>query len=389
MLRFYKKALLALLAAFIVSALLTYICVQRTFTSAVLLPSGDSQFNWQAAVETDVYQGGQSAAVLQDDRFSLDFSMQISDAVQYPFASVALQFNGVNGQPEPVDLTRFSEISFSVKCSPANVILFSVLTFEEGVSRSGDYLSYRSPNSYFSCDPQWSQVTLDLTRLETPQWWLEQFNLKLSMTDYQLNQVPKLVFGSSYQSPPSVESRVQINGLTLKGRDWFYLYLLAAILVLRWLAVAVGLWREHARALTQSLRLKLQQDRPLVAYQQLSVEPRSDVEKDTIVRYLATEYANSDLNLDAVVQGTGVGRTKINNILKSELGYTFTGYLNKLRLTEAARLLSQGGDSNVSEIAYSVGYKNVSYFNKLFKEEYGCTPKSFKGIYKSSTADKQ
>jgi len=75
-----------------------------------------------------------------------------------------------------------------------------------------------------------------------------------------------------------------------------------------------------------------------------------------------------------------ISRTKINDILKAELGFTFTSYLNKLRLTEAARLLAEKEDANIAEIAYSVGYKNVSYFNKLFKEEYGCTPKSFKSL---------
>jgi len=34
----------------------------------------------------------------------------------------------------------------------------------------------------------------------------------------------------------------------------------------------------------------------------------------------------------------------------------------------------------VAEIAYAVGYRNVSYFNKLFKEEYGCTPKTFRKL---------
>ena len=59
---------------------------------------------------------------------------------------------------------------------------------------------------------------------------------------------------------------------------------------------------------------------------------------------------------------------------------TFTGYVNKLRLTEAARLLSENSGAAILEIAYSVGYANVSYFNKLFKEEYGCTPKVFRSI---------
>ena len=41
--------------------------------------------------------------------------------------------------------------------------------------------------------------------------------------------------------------------------------------------------------------------------------------------------------------------------------------MKKLRLTESARLLIENPAATVSEVAYSVGYGNVSYFNKLFK----------------------
>jgi AraC-like DNA-binding protein len=118
----------------------------------------------------------------------------------------------------------------------------------------------------------------------------------------------------------------------------------------------------------------------LVAYQQLTVEPHRDKDKSAILHFMATNYSNADLSLEPMAASIAVSRTKINDILKAELGFTFTGYLNKLRLTEAARLLAEKEDANIAEIAYSVGYKNVSYFNKLFKEEYGCTPKTFKSI---------
>jgi AraC-like DNA-binding protein len=155
----------------------------------------------------------------------------------------------------------------------------------------------------------------------------------------------------------------------------------AVFLFVLWTIAGVWLFRQHTRALTESLKRKIQQDRPLVAYQQLSVEPKRDKDSDAILRYLTTEYANPELNLEALVNAIGVSRTKINDILKAELGFTFTGYLNKLRLTEAARLLSESKDVSVGEIAYSVGYKNISYFNKLFKEEYGCSPKVFRNVY--------
>ena len=105
------------------------------------------------------------------------------------------------------------------------------------------------------------------------------------------------------------------------------------------------------------------------------------------MRLLATRYADSELDLDTVVSETGVNRNKVNEILKAEMGYTFTGYLNKLRLTEASRLLVENTNASIAEIAYSVGYKNSSYFNRLFKEEYHCTPKAFREVFKKEAPD--
>jgi AraC-like DNA-binding protein len=99
-----------------------------------------------------------------------------------------------------------------------------------------------------------------------------------------------------------------------------------------------------------------------------------------VLKYIATNYTNPELELESVVAGTGANRNKVNELLKTELGMTFTGYVNKLRLTEAARLLTEKSTATVAEIAYSVGYANVSYFNRLFKEEYGCTPKAFRTL---------
>ena len=103
-------------------------------------------------------------------------------------------------------------------------------------------------------------------------------------------------------------------------------------------------------------------------------------EKAAIVRFIATHYANAELDLDQVAAGANVNRDKINDVLKSELGMTFTSYLKKLRLTEAARLLTDQASATVAEIAYSVGYANGSYFSRLFKEEYGCAPKAFRSL---------
>lgn len=378
--QFYNRALIALLCLSVVSGALGYLCVSKTFLQVTLLPDGQAKLRWQTEPQTDAYQGGSSQLKIADDTFSLNFNFTLTPQAQYPFAAVNFVFISDEAKAELVDLSAFDKILFSAKCSPANTLSFALLTFDEQVSTAGDYLSYRSPSTFFSCNSQWREIELDLTRLETAQWWFTMFKVDLARKEYKLNKVAKLSFGSSVQTPMNTDANVQLSEITLIGHNWFYLYLFGALMLLLWGAYAFWFFRQHTRTLVRELHNKIQRDRPLIAYQQVSVEPLRDKDRSAILHFMATQYANADLSLDAMASEIGVSRTKINDILKSELGFTFTGYLNKLRLTEAARLLAQAEDANIAEIAYSVGYKNVSYFNKLFKEEYSCTPKIYKSL---------
>jgi AraC-like DNA-binding protein len=277
-------------------------------------------------------------------------------------------------------LSKYSTVTFVARCAPVNALIFGIATFDENISRPGEFLTYPSPLTFFSCSEGGTQVALDLTRLTIPQWWFESQKLDLSHQAYELTRVGKLFFGTSQQSPHNVASHAEISEVTLHGRDYRYLHALAVLLPASWLAFGVWFFRAHARALAASLDCKLKKDLALAAYRQLTLEPYRDREKAAILRFIATNYTNAELDLDGVAAATGTNRNKINEVLKTELGMTFTSYLNKLRLAEAARLLTENGAATVAEVAYGVGYGHVSYFNKLFKEEYGCTPKAFRTL---------
>lgn len=377
---FYHKALLGLLCLLAASFILGYACVHSSYLQLSLVAVEQSDFRWRAESSSDANRGGRSVISVNDNHFSLQFDFTVAKQAEYPFVAAELVFIDQSDKPKLVDLTAYNSISFRAKCSPANTLTFAAMTFDENVSVADDLLTYRAPSAFFSCSPKSDHIEIDLTRLAIPQWWFDMFKLELSKQDYKLNKVPKLSFGSTFQSPTEVASRVQLDEIMLNGRDWRYIYLLTVLLVLSWGSYLYWLFRLHTQMLSRDLQDKMQKDRPLVAYQQLSVEPHRDKEKAAILRFMATEYANPELDVDTIVSAIGVNRTKVNDILKAELGFTFTSYLNKLRLTEAARLLAEKDEANVAEIAYSVGYKNVSYFNKLFKEEYGCTPKIFKTL---------
>ncbi|WP_087938814.1 AraC family transcriptional regulator [Algoriphagus faecimaris] len=58
---------------------------------------------------------------------------------------------------------------------------------------------------------------------------------------------------------------------------------------------------------------------------------------------------------------------------------TFTQYLLQLRINEAQKLL-QETDLGIAEIAFRVGFENLSYFNRTFKKITGLTPRDFKPL---------
>ena len=379
---FYKRALLAGFWLLVASLILGYICLQLSYLSLSLLPAGESSLLWKAAPSWGVRPDGPATLQIREDRQRLRFDFSVAPSPEQIHAAVDLRFQDRKGKPVDVDLSRYSSISLLVRCSPSNTLLLSVLTLEEQVRRPEDYLRYRMPGGHFYCTDEESLVELDLTRLETPFWWYEVSKLNLSRQAYKLDRVPKMSFSSTVQSPMGVKSTVEISEMVLHGRDRRYLFLLGVILVLGWGGFGAWFSLRYARAMIEDVKGKLQKDLPFVAYQQLSLKPHRDKEKTTVLQFLATNYADPELDLDRVVQLTGVNRNKINDVLKAELGFTFSGYLNKLRLTESARLLAEQDSATIQEIAFSVGYANVSYFNRLFKEEYGSTPKAFRSACK-------
>ena len=55
----------------------------------------------------------------------------------------------------------------------------------------------------------------------------------------------------------------------------------------------------------------------------------------------------------------------------------FTVFLRDFRISHAKRLL-KGTDRKVYEIAREVGYADSKYFNRVFKEKVGVSPREFR-----------
>ncbi len=67
----------------------------------------------------------------------------------------------------------------------------------------------------------------------------------------------------------------------------------------------------------------------------------------------------------------------LSDLLKQESGKTALEHIHIYLISEAKNRL-MGEDKSVSEIAYALGFENMSYFSKLFKKEVGLSPNVFK-----------
>jgi AraC-like DNA-binding protein len=378
---FYKKALAALILHLLADALVAWFCIHQSDLSAPLIPRQRGGVHWSIVTTTDAALGGTSAIrILAPGRQSLRFHFRVTGAATYPFVSTDLLLEDGRGNAAPADLSRYTTVTFVAKCAPANSLQFAMPLFDASVSKPGEYYTYPAPTSYFSCSEQGTPVSLDLTRLTIPPWWFDLYKIDPSRQTYQLDQVAKFMFGTSPSSPRERDSLVEISDLALRGRDDRYLAALAVILVMGWSAFGFWFLRAHSRALIADLESRLRRDLCFVAYRQLTLEPFKDKEKAAILQFIGAHYTDPELDMGAVTARIGVDREKINQVLKTEFGLTFTGYVNQLRLTAAARLLTDKDSKPIADIAHAVGYANIPYFNKLFKEEYGCTPRAFRSL---------
>ncbi len=79
------------------------------------------------------------------------------------------------------------------------------------------------------------------------------------------------------------------------------------------------------------------------------------------------------VDVKAVSSGMLMSRTSLYRKIKAITGLNINQYITKIKLDRAVILL-KSGEYNISQAAFEVGYSNVKYFRKLFKEQFGKLP---------------
>lgn len=95
-----------------------------------------------------------------------------------------------------------------------------------------------------------------------------------------------------------------------------------------------------------------------------------------ITEAIEAHMIDSDFNVTTLQEIVGMGGKQLYRKLKAMTGKTPVEYIRDIRMHKAALMLKEGKFS-VSEVMYTVGFSNSSYFSKCFSKAYGTTPTEY------------
>lgn len=95
------------------------------------------------------------------------------------------------------------------------------------------------------------------------------------------------------------------------------------------------------------------------------------------VSFVDTHY-NQDISMDQAAKAAMLSPSYFRYLFKQMTGRTFTEYLNNLRINKAIDLLVTRNDIQIIDICYESGYHNVNYFNRIFKQITGVSPRFYR-----------
>ena len=175
------------------------------------------------------------------------------------------------------------------------------------------------------------------------------------------------------ESPDKYDIReitVVIPPLFLLSSTAIWIYMLLAIVFF----IGLLLWREKT-ILTKHLSAE---EKIKVGTEGIDLKDQKDIDfMNAQLDWLEQHCCEPDLKPDALIKQSGMTRTIYFNQIKALTGLTPKEFIADFRYKKSQKLLSDG-TKTVSEVAYSIGFNDVSDFIAFFTQKAGCDPHEYR-----------
>lgn len=108
----------------------------------------------------------------------------------------------------------------------------------------------------------------------------------------------------------------------------------------------------------------------------MELKSSDEILLEKIIHFINENINNPDLNVEMIANTIGLSRVHLYRKLKELTNQSASDLIRNIRLKQAADLLSSKQIS-IAEVAYAVGYSNMSTFSTNFKNLYGVPPRKY------------
>lgn len=268
-----------------------------------------------------------------------------------------------------VDISDYDHLIISFDESTTEEYMVIILQlFTDGFSSLQDRMTWRYFSKELPIKEKQKKFAIPLKEFETPLWWFNQYKINeaaLGKPDFSKVGMISIQDGSDAFGH---HRAIGLKELRFHKKESLA-FSLIGLLLFYYLAYGIGSWL--------CVLLKIRK-RPLaIPYQILEIENDAADEKKKVLEYLGNNFSNQSLSLSRMSDEIGISTIKVSAVIKNEYNLTFRQYLNTIRIAEAKRLL-QETKLQISQIAYRVGYTNLTHFCRTFKEITSVSPNTFR-----------
>ena len=333
------------------------------------------QQQFKLTTNVDTLEGGKSSIhdlAISDSGLSFQYIRR--KGYKYPYVGIIIEFCD-STLSNPFDLSMYDNLDFtlSIDGSKNQVLTLYLSSFEEGITQWKKPGTWRRYDRDLTASSELTTYRLPLTTFKTPGWWWDGFTDKFNK-DYaerDFSHVMNLVIENGQYEAEDTNVAVFIQSIrATKNLAGLNIKLLITVLfyyLFYWYSLYFGISKKEKTV--------------IISYKELDVSSYADEDTEKINKYVADNYSNQELTVKQASHELGISQSKIQVILKTHFKMTFRQYLNTIKIHEAKRLLVTT-DRQVTDIAYRVGYKNVTHFNRIFKDLEAMSPNQYRKSHK-------
>ncbi len=296
---------------------------------------------------------------------ALSISYTLHNSYKFPYAGIAIEPE-TNYFP---NLSAYDYIDLDLSTSSSRSVQFFLNVYEPGITMKDIPLSYRYVLYEVQAKHNAGIQRLWLKDFKTPIWWYPLVNLsEKDLGEHRLDKIAKFSFSNGVIQPLNERETITIRSISV-GKNYypFITWALISLALYYTLLALVIYYRKRISGIHSKV----------IPYQQLKVEDTGDKTLNKIVEYLFSNYTNPELSLTDMAHELGFSARKISDEIKEHYNLSFKQYINNIRFSEAKRLLKES-NLPINEIAYKVGFNNISHFNRAFRQYCNCSPQEYR-----------